>query len=81
MVGHTNLTKTWASVRTNPKWRVYDLRAACASLRVNSGRAPAIVAAEMGHSIEVLFERYLGSTANDASGGLDKIEEALGSGL
>ena len=72
-----NLTKTWAPVRTNPKWRVYDLRAACASLRVNSGRAPAIVAAEMGHSIEVLFERYLGSTANDASGGLRNIEDAL----
>jgi hypothetical protein len=81
MISQNNLTKTWISVRTNPKWRVYDLRAACASLRVNSGRAPAIVAAEMGHSIEVLFERYLGSTANDASGGLDKIEEALGSGL
>jgi hypothetical protein len=47
---------------------------------VNSGRAPAIVAAEMGHSIEVLFERYLGSTANDASGGLDKIEEKLRNG-
>jgi hypothetical protein len=31
----------------------------------------------MGHSIEVLFERYLGSTANDASGGLDSIEEQL----
>ena len=64
-------------MRTNPKWRVYDLRAACASLRVNSGRAPAIVAAEMGHSIEVLFEHYLGSTANDASGGLRNIEDAL----
>lgn len=34
----------------------------------------------MGHSIEVLFERYLGSTANYASGGFDKIEESLGSG-
>jgi hypothetical protein len=31
----------------------------------------------MGHSIEVLFERYLGSTANDATGGLDSIEEQL----
>jgi hypothetical protein len=31
----------------------------------------------MGHSIEVLFERYLGSTANDASGGLSEIEERL----
>ena len=80
MMSVNNLTKTWISVRTNPKWRVYDLRAACASLRVNSGRAPAIVAAEMGHSIEVLFERYLGSTANDASGGLDKIEDALNGG-
>jgi hypothetical protein len=29
----------------------------------------------MGHSIEILFERYFGSTADDASGGLDKIEE------
>lgn len=56
---------------------MYDLRAASASLRVNSGRAPAIVAAEMGHSIEVLFERYRGSTVNDASGGLNEIEEAL----
>ena len=37
MMSVNNLTKTWISVRTNPKWRVYDLRAACASLRVNSG--------------------------------------------
>lgn len=77
MIGLTNLGKTWASVRTNSKWRIYDLRAARASLHVNSGRVPAIVAAEMGHSIEVLFERYLGSNANDTTRGLSDIEDEL----
>jgi len=73
MIGNTNLTKTWMSVRTTTKWRLYDLHAACASLRVKPYCAPAIVAAKMGHSIEMLFERDLGSTAKDATSGLAEI--------
>lgn len=42
---------------------------------IYSSQAIAIVAAEMGHSIEVLFKRYLGSTANDVFGGLMEIED------
>lgn len=77
MTDHTNLTKKRGVVRTNPKWRVYEVRAACASLGLNSGRVPAIISAEIVHSVEILFERHLGPTANNASGGLGEIEERL----
>lgn len=39
-------------------FRPYDLRHTCASLKIRAGVPPATIAAEMGHSLEVLFRVY-----------------------
>jgi integrase len=77
MVDVNNLSKTWRRLRLD-KSRPYDLRAARASLHVNSGRPLATVALEMGHSKETLLKHYVRPFEGDEEVGLDEVEALLG---
>ena len=77
MVDVNNLSKTWRKLRLD-KSRPYDLRAARATLHVNSRRPLATVALEGGHSKETLVKNYLRSFEGDEEVGLDEIEALLG---
>jgi len=76
MVDVGNLSKTWRSLRQD-KSRPYDLRAARASLHVNSRRPLATVALEMGHSKETLLKHYLRPFEGDEEVGLEEVERLL----
>jgi len=77
MVDVNNLSKTWRKLRLD-KSRPYDLRAARATLHVNSRRPLATVALEGGHSKETLVKDYLRSFEGDEEVGLDEVEALLG---
>ena len=77
MVDVNNLSKAWRELRLD-KSRPYDLRAARASLHVNSGRPLATVALEMGHSKETLLKHYVRPFEGDEEVGLDEVEAFLG---
>ncbi len=79
-IGLGHWAEGWAAVRTNPEWKLYSLRHACATLWIRAEGAPLkVVAARLGHSVQVLMTTYAGALPDDAARANAGIEKALGS--
>lgn len=64
-ITESNLDRAWSRARGSNKWRVYDLRHACATLWLRQGVPIGTAAKWLGHSPEVLLSTYTGILSGD----------------
>lgn len=75
MITESNFSRSWARARGKNRWRIYDLRHACATTWLSGGVPIGRVAKWLGHSPEVLLGVYAGVMEGDDERSIAIIED------
>jgi integrase len=68
---YSNWSRAWSRARkvVGGKWRLYDLRHACATTMLDAGLSHGEIAERLGHSVETLTANYIQSSDGDTERG------------
>jgi len=78
-VSDKKLEQAWRDVCPNTDWVPYSLRHAAATMWIQAGVSPAVVARRLGHSVQTLFSKYVNFMSGDDEPSNARIESVLSS--